>query len=192
MAAEKKKSSNFNGREIEVLVDAILESKGLLFAKFGSMVTNAAKNEKWRQVTDLVNSASDGEVRTVDAVKKKWYDLASKTKRKESSRRKEMTATGGGKGEVVMTPEEVKVVEILGNEAIEGISGGLDVGFGIHEAAVDKKMFVQSAMMENCDGVEARDVPAAPIASTSSDIGQKKDRKKRLMVKRIVIILTSD
>jgi len=185
MAAEKKKSINFNGREIEVLVDAISESKGLLFAKFGSMVTNYAKNEKWRQVTELVNSASDGEVRTVDAVKKKWYDIASKTKRKESSRRKEMTATGGGKGEVVMTPEEVKVVEILGNEAIEGISGGLDVGFGLQEAAVDKKMFVQSAMMENCDGVEERDVPAEPIASTSADIGQKKDRKKRSMVKRI-------
>ena len=186
MAAEKKKSSNFNGREIEVLVDAISESKGLLFAKFGSMVTNAAKNEKWRQVTELVNSASDGEVRTVDAVKKKWYDIASKTKRKESSRRKEMTATGGGKGEVVMTPEEVKVVEILGNEAIEGISGGLDVGFGIQEAMVDK-MVVQSAMMGNIDGVEERDVPAEPTASTSADVGQKKDRKKRSMVKIIVI-----
>ena len=55
-------------------------------------------------MTELVNSASDGEVRTVHAVKKKWYYIASKTKRKESPRRKEMTATGGVKGEVVMTP----------------------------------------------------------------------------------------
>ena len=190
MATDKKKSSNFSGREIEVLVDAILESKGLLFAKFGSMVTNAAKNEKWRQVTELVNSASDGEVRTVDAVKKKWYDIASKTKRKESSRRKELTATGGGKGEVVMTPEEVKVVEILGNEAIEGITGGLDVGLGVQGETVDKKMFVELAVMENSDGVEERDVPAAePVASTSAvcaDNGQKKERKKRSMVTLIV------
>jgi len=64
-------------------------------------------------MTELVNPASDGEVRTVHAVKKKWYDIASKTKSpKESSRRKEMTATGGVKGEVMMTPEELKVVEI--------------------------------------------------------------------------------
>jgi hypothetical protein len=45
--------------------------------------------------------------------------------------------------------------------------------------------------MENCDGVVERDVPAAePVASTSAvcaDIGQKKDRKKRSMVKNIVV-----
>jgi len=128
-------------------------------------------------------------VRTVEAVKKKWYDIASKTKRKESSRRKELTATGGGKGEVVMTLEEVKVVEILGNEAIEGITGGLDVGLGVQELSVDKKIIVQSALMENGDGLVEFVVPEEPIASTSSDISQKKDkdRKKRSMVKRIVI-----
>ena len=77
-------------------------------------------------------------------------------------------------------------MEILGCEAIEGISGGFDVGFGLQEAAVDKKMFVQSTMMENCDSMEESDVPAEPIASTSVDIGQQKYQKKRLMVKRII------
>lgn len=190
MAAEKKKSSNFNSREIEVLVDAISDSKGLLFAKFGSMVTNAAKNDKWRQVTELVNSASDGEVRTVDAVKKKWYDIASKTKRKESARRKELTATGGGKGEVVLTNDEVKVVNILGKEAIDGISGGFDVGFGFQEPVAEKKMEVQLTVIENSEGVdEGKLLNVETAAATSeTEVSLKKVRRKRSMVKNIVVV----
>ena len=129
-----KKSCNFSAREIEVLVDSVESSKELLFAKFGGGVSNAAKIDMWRRIAQAVNAVNEGDLRTVEAIKKKWYDMASKTKKKESMRRKDMTVTGGGKCEIVMTAEEVKVVEILGNEAIEGIVGGFDVGLDMMES----------------------------------------------------------
>lgn len=125
---DKKKSSNFSAAEVEVLVDEVEMHKSFLFAKFGSNVSNSMKTKLWQDITEKVNAVGVGEVRSIDGVKKKWYDTASKTKKKESCRRREMTATGGGSVGIVLTAEEVKVVEILGDEAVEGISGGFDVG----------------------------------------------------------------
>jgi Myb/SANT-like DNA-binding domain len=129
MAMEKKKSANFSVSEIEMLVEEVAVHRGVLFGKFGSGISNSMKVETWKKITEKINAGNGGEIRSVEGVKKKWYDMASKTKKKESTRRSEMKATGGGRMNIVMTAEEEKVVEILGNEAVEGINGGVEVGF---------------------------------------------------------------
>jgi hypothetical protein len=76
-----------------------------------------------------VNEVGAGEVRTGKAVKKKWQDMSSGTKKKEAKRRYEMKATGGGQYvDSVLSVAEQKVVEIITTEAIDGVLGGLDIG----------------------------------------------------------------
>jgi len=131
MTSEKKKSANFSASEVEMLVEEVAVHRRVLFGKFGSGISNAMKIETWKRIAEKINAGNGGEVRLVEGVKKKWYDMASKMKKKESMRRSEMKATGGGTMNFVMTTEEEKVVEILGNEAVEGISGGVEVWFNI-------------------------------------------------------------
>lgn len=170
MASDKKKSTNFSAKEIGVLVDEIAASKTLLFSKFGQPgVSNAAKNDRWRRIAELVTAVGGGEVRSVDAVKKKWYDVASKTKKKESLRRKGVNGTGGGTNSIVMTAEEEQVVEILGNEAIEGIEGGFDVGFGgmKKEVIADAVMLTVVAEVESVQQSVRSLAEAEPVAGYS-------------------------
>ena len=75
---DKKKSSNFSAAEVGVLVDEVEMHKAVLFAKFGSNVSNSMKTKLWQDITEKVNAVGVGEVRSIDGVKKKWYvSLAS-------------------------------------------------------------------------------------------------------------------
>ena len=77
MSSDKKKSSNFSAREIGILVEEVAARKSILFAKFGSGVSSSTKIDAWQAIHERINSASEGEIRSVDSCKKKWYDLAS-------------------------------------------------------------------------------------------------------------------
>ena len=59
-------------------------------------------------------------------VKKKWETWSSKVKGKESIRRREFKKTGGGKPPESLTVTEEKVVNLLGETAIEGIANAID------------------------------------------------------------------
>ena len=175
MALEKKKSANFTACEVEVLVEEVAAHRGVLFGKFGSGISNAIKIETWKKITEKINAGNGGEVRSVEGVKKKWYDMASKTKKKESTRRSEMKATGGGSMNIMMTAEEEKVVEILGNEAVEGIIGGVEVGFEcamkVEEGGIQLEDTL--ALMEEL-GSEMIDQPQpSTSAAVAIDVGKK-------------------
>ena len=60
MASERKKSANFTACEVEVLVDEVAAHRAVLFGKFGSGVSNAAKIEMWKKITEKIN-AGNGE-----------------------------------------------------------------------------------------------------------------------------------
>ena len=60
-------------------------------------------------------------------VKKKWQDMASIAKRKEASRVRETMLTGGSLSTAPeLTADEVKVVDVLGPIAVEGVASGID------------------------------------------------------------------
>jgi len=50
-----------------------------------------------------MNEVGVGEVRTEKAIRKKWTDMSSLIKKKESARRREIQVTGGGECEVKMS-----------------------------------------------------------------------------------------
>ena len=62
------------------------------------------------------------------AVRKKWQEFQSQTKKKSAKVRRESMGTGdGAPGGTTLTPDEEKVLSIIGKTAYEGISGGTDV-----------------------------------------------------------------
>ena len=66
------------------------------------------------------------ESRQTRQVHKHWYYLSKDIKKKEASRRREFKLTGNKDEPSELTPSEEKVTSIPGDEAIEGIVGGLD------------------------------------------------------------------
>jgi len=47
---ERKRQPNFNAEEIEMLVSGVERRSKLLFGKFGSLVSSAAKDKGWKEV----------------------------------------------------------------------------------------------------------------------------------------------
>jgi len=127
-ALSKKKCANFTKPEIDVMIQEIEGRRDVLFGKLGVGITAEMKKKAWEDVAGKVNEVGVGEMRTEKAVRKKWTDMSSLIKRKESERRREMNITGGGDCRVKMSDTEVKVVELLTEEAVGGVAGGMDIG----------------------------------------------------------------
>ncbi|XP_063068956.1 uncharacterized protein LOC134460500 [Engraulis encrasicolus] len=91
-------------------------------------VTNADKKLAWVEVTRRVNAVGQGITRTADEVRIKWRDYSTVVKKKAAALRREMAKTGGGSSSLPpLSPEEEKVLAVLGPEATEGTRGGLDI-----------------------------------------------------------------
>ncbi|KAL2099556.1 hypothetical protein ACEWY4_003950 [Coilia grayii] len=129
MAAQRqKKKPHFTAHELSALVTEVFDRRSVLFSRFKTSVTNADKKTAWAEVTGRVNAVGQGYTRTVEEVRIKWRDFSSATKRKAAARRREREQTGGGSTSLApLTPEEERVLAVLGPEAVGGIPGGIDV-----------------------------------------------------------------
>ncbi|XP_069091216.1 uncharacterized protein [Pleurodeles waltl] len=88
-------------------------------------VPEATKKQLWQDIQDKINSLGVSH-RTIDDIKKRWYDLRSRTKERVAERLREMRGTGGGPSSVPPpTPLEERVEETLEQEAVTGF-GDLD------------------------------------------------------------------
>ena len=120
-----KKSRNFSAAEVEVLIENVEKYKTILNSRLKNSVTNADKRRVWEKICTRINAVSCV-TRTADQVKKKWSDVSSQTKCKEAVRRRERRLTGGGNQPSELSQIEQKVVGILGETAISGVTGGID------------------------------------------------------------------
>jgi len=124
-----KKSCNFTKAEIEVLVNEVDLNKETLFGKLNMQLTADMKKKCWEGIANKVNEVGAGEVRSEKAVHKKWTGLTSRTKKAEAGRRREMFATGAGEySQATASDMELKVINLMGNEVIEGVVPGMDFG----------------------------------------------------------------
>ncbi|XP_056001535.1 uncharacterized protein LOC125656724 [Ostrea edulis] len=122
----KKRKPNWSERELIVLSEAVLPRYRMLKAEFSPSIISEKKSELWKVITDEVNAESFIN-RTVEKVKKKWADMQSLTKKKESERRRAMKLTGGGPPSGIYFKEwENLVLQSLSDVAIEGIDSGVD------------------------------------------------------------------
>lgn len=123
---KKKRSSNFNPRELTCLVDGVQNQNEILFSKLNNAVTNQRKGKIWEKITSEVNCLNTGGERSVKEIKTKWAKLLSECKLKAANINAAKQKTGGGPMPPELTDLESKVVSCLSNELIYGISGGAD------------------------------------------------------------------
>lgn len=95
---KRKRSADFTQREIDILQQLCLENKDLLDSAHKDDQTEKRKRLKWKEITDRVNAIHPSVLRTVDNIKKKWYNMRNDAKAKNAARNKlvRRPPTGGG------------------------------------------------------------------------------------------------
>jgi hypothetical protein len=122
----RKRSVNYSGDEVEVLTTEVSRRNKVLFSKLQGPITAASKEKGWAEVAKAV-SAVGSSVRTIADVKKKWSCMKSSTKARLSGLRRDQAATGGGAPDLpAMSAAEDRILQVMGDVCVSGISGGVD------------------------------------------------------------------
>ncbi|XP_018951036.1 myb-related transcription factor, partner of profilin-like [Cyprinus carpio] len=176
---KRGKKRNFSDTEIETLVGEVEARKTVLFGGHSSGVTNKKKQCEWQSIASAVNCVS-GTERTVAELKKKWSDLKVEAKRKLSSHRQSVAATGGGPCTADLTSVDSKIAAIIGEVSVCGIvsekEGDTDVTETTEEQVLPESEAVNEQEVQG-EGFSDADAqrPAqssAPSASGTSKSGR--------------------
>ncbi|XP_078508446.1 uncharacterized protein LOC144768544 [Lissotriton helveticus] len=94
----------------------------LLFGKQAKYVPEVRKRKLWLEIQEKVNAV--GVIpRTIDEIKKRWYDMRLRAKEKLAERLKDANKTGGGSGNVDQpTPHEELIESTIQHESVSGVS----------------------------------------------------------------------
>ncbi|XP_067085427.1 myb-related transcription factor, partner of profilin-like [Osmerus mordax] len=123
-----KRSPSFTPEEMAVLVDEVGQHHDDLFGGTKGKKNIVLKNQIWQAIAQKMSPSSPCGLRDWGAVRKKWQEFQSQTKKKGAKVRRETMGTGGGAPcATTLTPDEEKVLSIIGKTASEGIGGGIDL-----------------------------------------------------------------
>lgn len=124
MAPKGKKKRNYTDSEIETIVSEVEARKGILLKSVSTGLSGTAKKDAWDAITKAVNAVSR-ETRSVNEVKKKWFDLKVDAKKRitDQKRKKE---TGGGQGPPDLSAHDERMAAIIGGTALSGILSGVE------------------------------------------------------------------
>lgn len=122
---KRVKKPNFTKEEIYTLVTAVGNRKKEIMSKFEGGLSKARQMQAWVSVQKEVMEISQID-RSIEELKKKWSDLKMDAKKKVRTYDVETKRTGGG--DAPFRPEELyfNVIEIIGQESVDGVSGGVD------------------------------------------------------------------
>lgn len=123
--SRKRRSQNFTSRELNALVDGVVQQKHVLFSKFNDTVTNRQKSSAWKDILSSINAVAEAQ-RTLADIRMKWAKMLSKTKQKAATRAAAVKRTGGGEPPPELSILEEKVLSCIAQESVEGIPGGFD------------------------------------------------------------------
>ncbi|XP_071085059.1 titin homolog [Haliotis cracherodii] len=80
----RRRKGKFSCQETSILLDEVKRNKSLLLSKLTAAAVNDKKRCRWKEITAKINSVRAGVHRSVDEVKKKWYDLQCTAKKKRA------------------------------------------------------------------------------------------------------------
>ncbi|XP_071111167.1 myb/SANT-like DNA-binding domain-containing protein 4 [Haliotis cracherodii] len=96
MSSDKRcRRSNFSEQELTVLTDEVSANHDVLFAPFSPIVTNKRKTDLWEIIAEKVSAVGSSK-RNGSDVRKKWNELKCQIRKKEQTRKRELSKTGGG------------------------------------------------------------------------------------------------
>ena len=128
-----KRRPNFSTAEQSALIESIGSHPEVLQKFHGPGLSKSQKEESWQSIQVELSNIF-GISRTVEELKKKWADLKSVAKKEVSRYRREVKKTGGGTPPPPPDQLHEKIVKIIGEEAVEGVVGGLDTSDDLHSS----------------------------------------------------------
>ena len=125
MSKSQRRLNNSDAEKM-TLVRAIDERKNILIGSFaGGSGGVLEKHAAWEEVRRDVQATTAVE-RGTDELKKKWNDLKMSAKKDVARFRRESMGTGGGPAPTPASELHMKVIDVIGEEAVDGVKGGLD------------------------------------------------------------------
>ncbi|XP_078529626.1 uncharacterized protein LOC144807903 [Lissotriton helveticus] len=118
----RKRKIKFSEQELEHLIEGVTKDHNRLFDSNSRKVQEADKRRIWLRIRAKVNAVGVTQ-RSVDELKKRWYDLRGRAKEKIAERLGEQLATGGREPTVPPnTPLEDQVEETINPQACVGMT----------------------------------------------------------------------
>lgn len=121
-------SPRFSDEEKTTLINLMTKHNTILNAPLSSNVTADMKSKLWREITDNVNKVSNNQ-RNIENIKNKWGKMSSTVKIKCANINR-LVRHSSGKNDTqipTLTQEEEMVATIVGDLAINGVKGGIDI-----------------------------------------------------------------
>ncbi|XP_072172275.1 uncharacterized protein [Diadema setosum] len=103
----------------------LFSRKSVIQGALSASLTWHMKQIAWQNIADTVNLVSTSK-RTVEELKTKLNNLKSKAKKNYAQRKRLANATGGGEAPPELPLWEERLLEFIGQGALDGIEGGLD------------------------------------------------------------------
>ncbi|XP_078496115.1 uncharacterized protein LOC144829071 [Lissotriton helveticus] len=123
--SSQKRKPKFSSTELQVLVEEVVRVHRQLFGKLSLNVPESTKRRLWSDIGQKVNAVGVTP-RSLDELKKRFYDIRSLTKRKMAEIQKQAGVTGGGRNPAPpLTELEELVSSTIERESVTGI-GTLD------------------------------------------------------------------
>lgn len=123
--SSQKRKPKFSSTELQVLVEEVVRVHRQLFGKLSLNVPESTKRRLWSEIGQKVNAVGVTP-RSLDELKKRFYDIRSLTKRKMAEIQKQAGVTGGGRNPAPpLTELEELVSSTIERESVTGI-GTLD------------------------------------------------------------------
>ncbi|XP_078518799.1 uncharacterized protein LOC144783942 [Lissotriton helveticus] len=120
--AARKRKLKFSEPELETLITEMVQHHDSLFGATSHKVPEASKRRIWEGIQAKVNALGVTH-RTVDVLRKRWYDLRQRSKERLAARLEQSQLTGGGTSNVQdSTPLEELVEGTLPHQSVAGVS----------------------------------------------------------------------
>ena len=123
--------------ESDKLIELVQMNYDFLTSGFTPKKTKVMVDEKWKKITEELNSLGEGPALNVEKVKIKCQDEKSKTKKAVSKYRRELEKTGGGPNTAnAPTVFQSKIASFIGNTVVDGIPGTADLDTSDHHTSL--------------------------------------------------------
>ncbi|XP_078542242.1 uncharacterized protein LOC144827957 [Lissotriton helveticus] len=124
-SSERKRKIKFSNTELELLVEEVVKVHTQLFGKLSLTMAESAKRKLWLHIVERVNAVGVTS-RSMEDLKKRFYDLRSQTKRKLAELHKQAGVTGGGRNPAPpLTELEELVASTIEPDSVVGL-GAVD------------------------------------------------------------------
>ena len=143
----RERKLNFTAVESNLISELATTHLELLQGKHSPEVTNAKKQEMWKEITSKVNALGVC-LRTETEVRNRWRNLTRGAKQKFTTVQKERTQTGGGPPPTQPSQAEENIINCMKDTAsFRGVPGGQETLIEGPEGNICLKCFQITVIM---------------------------------------------